>query len=167
MNGLALAWSQKVRLGWTMVTVPRWRQLAWELSKQGPKSDAQGSVPPVSLLCVLGNSLTYSVPHMNDLENNSIDLIGLLARLNDELTVPALAKHITLEWCRKDQHRPCARITCKFLKHSIFGGKKGKGRQGICMKDTWMKPKGDRIKGGRWEWVGWGGVGRENGDNCT
>ena len=42
------------------------------------------------------------------------------------------------------------------------GGKKGKGRQGTCIKDPWTKPKGGRIEGGRWgEW--WG----ENGDNCT
>ena len=26
------------------------------------------------------------------------------------------------------------------------------------MKDTWKKPKGDRMEGGRWGWVGWGGV---------
>ena len=37
-------------------------------------------------------------------------------------------------------------------------GKTGKGCQGICIKDTWTKPKGGRIQGGRWEWVGWGRV---------
>ena len=31
----------------------------------------------------------------------------------------------------------------------------GKGRQETCVKDTRTKPKGDRIKGGRWG--GWGG----------
>ena len=33
-------------------------------------------------------------------------------------------------------------------------GKQGKGNQGTCIKDTWTKPKGVRIKGGRWRWVG-------------
>ena len=41
------------------------------------------------------------------------------------------------------------------------------GCQGTCIKDTWTKPKGDRIKGGRWGWLGWGGVVGDNGDNCT
>ena len=27
---------------------------------------------------------------------------------------------------------------------------RGKGCQGTCIKDTWKKPKGDRIEGGRW-----------------
>ena len=34
-------------------------------------------------------------------------------------------------------------------------GKQGTGGQGICIKDPWTKPKGGRIEGGRWEWVGW------------
>ena len=38
------------------------------------------------------------------------------------------------------------------------GGKKGKGHQGTCIKDPWKKPKGDRIEGGRWGRLGWGGV---------
>ena len=45
-------------------------------------------------------------------------------------------------------------------------GNQGKVHQGTCIKDTWTKPKGCRVKGGRWEWVGrkwWG----KNGDNCT
>ena len=47
------------------------------------------------------------------------------------------------------------------------GGKKGKGHQGTCIKDTWRKPMGvgSRV-GGRDGWGGgvlWGG----NGDNCT
>ena len=29
------------------------------------------------------------------------------------------------------------------------------------------KAKGGRFEVGRWGWVGWGGVGDENGDNCT
>ena len=29
---------------------------------------------------------------------------------------------------------------------------------GTCIKDTWTKPKGGRIEGGRWGWVGWEGV---------
>ena len=33
-------------------------------------------------------------------------------------------------------------------------GKKGKVHQGTCMKDTWTKPKGGRIEGGRWDWKG-------------
>ena len=35
------------------------------------------------------------------------------------------------------------------------GGKKEKGHQGTCIKDTWTKPKGSSIEGGRWD--GWGG----------
>ena len=47
-------------------------------------------------------------------------------------------------------------------------GKKGKGHQVTCIKDTWTKPKGGRglrvgggggWGGGKWWW--------ENGDNCT
>ena len=38
------------------------------------------------------------------------------------------------------------------------GGKKGKGCQGMCIKDTWAKPKGGRTEGGRWGWVGQGKV---------
>ena len=33
------------------------------------------------------------------------------------------------------------------------GEKRGKGCQGTCTKDTWTKPKGGRIEGGRWGWV--------------
>ena len=38
------------------------------------------------------------------------------------------------------------------------GGKEGKGCQGTCIKDTWTKPKGGWIEGGRWGWLGWGEV---------
>ena len=34
----------------------------------------------------------------------------------------------------------------------------GKGHRGTYIKDTWTKPKGGRTEGGRWEWLGWGGV---------
>ena len=48
-------------------------------------------------------------------------------------------------------------------------GGMGKGCQGTCIKDTWTKPKGDRIEGGRWGWLGLGleGVVGVIGDNCT
>ena len=54
-------------------------------------------------------------------------------------------------------------------------GKKGKGHQGTCIKDTWTKPTAGRIKGGRqgWVWqgvmVGWRGKKwlQTTGDNCT
>ena len=29
---------------------------------------------------------------------------------------------------------------------------------GTCIKDTWTKPKGGRIKGGKWRGLGWGVV---------
>ena len=29
---------------------------------------------------------------------------------------------------------------------------------GTCIKDTWTKPKRDRIKSGKWGWLGWVGV---------
>ena len=32
------------------------------------------------------------------------------------------------------------------------------GFSAICIKDTWTKPKGGRIKGGKWGWLLWGGV---------
>ena len=37
------------------------------------------------------------------------------------------------------------------------------------VKDSWTKPKRDRIEGGRWRWrwVGWGRVVVENGDICA
>ena len=37
-------------------------------------------------------------------------------------------------------------------------GKIGKGHQRICIKDTWTKPKGSKIEGGRWGWAVWWGV---------
>ena len=46
-------------------------------------------------------------------------------------------------------------------------GKKGKGHQGTCIKDTWTKPKWGRIKGGRWGSLGRGKCWWENGENCT
>ena len=36
--------------------------------------------------------------------------------------------------------------------------KRGEGFSGTCIKDTWTKPKGGRIKGGKWGWLWWGGV---------
>ena len=41
-------------------------------------------------------------------------------------------------------------------------GKKGKGRQGTCIKDPWMRPKMERIEGGR---LGWGSGGGKR-HNC-
>ena len=38
------------------------------------------------------------------------------------------------------------------------GGKRGKGCQGTCIKDTWTKLKWGRIEDGRWGWLGWEGV---------
>ena len=32
---------------------------------------------------------------------------------------------------------------------------------GTCIKDTWTKPKGGRIEGGRCGWLGSGGNGEE------
>ena len=46
-------------------------------------------------------------------------------------------------------------------------GKRRKGHQGTCIKDTSTKPKGvgSRVGGGYgWGWGEWWG---ENGDNCT
>ena len=37
-------------------------------------------------------------------------------------------------------------------------GKKGKSHKGTCIKDPWTKPKGVKMKGRRWGWVGWGKV---------
>ena len=34
------------------------------------------------------------------------------------------------------------------------GDIRAKGCQGTCTKDTWTKPKEDRIEGERWGWVG-------------
>ena len=41
-------------------------------------------------------------------------------------------------------------------------GKEGKGCQRTCIKDPWIKPKGGRIEGGRWE-VRVGGAGEIGG----
>ena len=42
------------------------------------------------------------------------------------------------------------------------GFKGGKGCQGTYINNTWTKPKGGRIKGGTWGWVGQGDmVGRK------
>ena len=35
------------------------------------------------------------------------------------------------------------------------GGKR-EGFSGTSVKDTWTKPKGGRIKSGKWGWLGWG-----------
>ena len=45
-------------------------------------------------------------------------------------------------------------------------GGRGEVYEGTCLKDTWTKPKGGKIKSGRWGWVGQGEHG-ENGDNFT
>ena len=42
------------------------------------------------------------------------------------------------------------------------GGKRGKGRQGTCIKDPWMRPKMERSEGGR---LGWGSGGGKR-HNC-
>ena len=34
-----------------------------------------------------------------------------------------------------------------------MGGEKGEGFSGTTIKDTWTKPKGVRIKGGKWGWL--------------
>ena len=39
-----------------------------------------------------------------------------------------------------------------------MAGGAGKGFSGTTIKDTWSKPKGVRIKGGKLAWVGWRGV---------
>ena len=52
-------------------------------------------------------------------------------RTNGKVKSPvlALAAHILkLEQYREDQHGPCARMTCKFMKRSIFLRPKGKAR---------------------------------------
>ena len=33
-------------------------------------------------------------------------------------------------------------------------GGKGEEFSETCIKDTWTKPKGGRIKGGKWGWLG-------------
>ena len=35
------------------------------------------------------------------------------------------------------------------------------GFSGTTVKDTWTKPRGGGIRGGRWGWLGWGGQKRE------
>lgn len=55
--------------------VPCWRQLAWELSKQTQKPDILGLIPAVSLLWDPGNSLTHSVPLMNDMESEGYNTL--------------------------------------------------------------------------------------------
>ena len=39
-----------------------------------------------------------------------------------------------------------------------MGGWNGEEFSGTSIKDTWTKPKEDRIKGGKWGWLGEGGV---------
>ena len=47
-------------------------------------------------------------------------------------------------------------------------GRKGeKGHQGTCIKDTRTKPKGGRIEGGRWGWLGLGGAVGKGGMETT
>ena len=35
-------------------------------------------------------------------------------------------------------------------------GESGKGHQGTCIKDPQTRPKGGRIEGEWWGWLGWG-----------
>ena len=37
-------------------------------------------------------------------------------------------------------------------------GVKEEGFSGTCIKDTLTRPKVGMIKGGKWGWLGWGGV---------
>ena len=37
-------------------------------------------------------------------------------------------------------------------------GKREEGFSGTTIKDTWTKPRGSGIRGGRWGWLGLGGV---------
>ena len=37
-------------------------------------------------------------------------------------------------------------------------GKGEEGFSGTTVKDTWTKPRGGGIRGGRWGWLGWGEV---------
>ena len=47
----------------------------------------------------------------------------------------------------------------------------GGGRRGVfsgtTIKDTWTKPRGGGIRGGRWGWLGWREYWGTNVDNCT
>ena len=38
-------------------------------------------------------------------------------------------------------------------------GEKGEEFSGTTIKDTWTKPTGGGIRGGRWGWLGWGSGG--------
>ena len=33
-----------------------------------------------------------------------------------------------------------------------------RGKGGSVIRNTWTKPKRGRMEGGRWEWLGWGGM---------
>ena len=47
------------------------------------------------------------------------------------------------------------------------GGRKGEGFSGTTIKDTWIKLRGGGNRGGRWGWLGWGGlVGRKSRQLC-
>ena len=37
----------------------------------------------------------------------------------------------------------------------MIGERRGKGCEGTCIKDSWTKPNGRRLEGGRWVLVGW------------
>ena len=37
--------------------------------------------------------------------------------------------------------------------------KKGEGFSGTTIKDTWTKPRRGGIRGGKWGWLGWEGIG--------
>ena len=41
------------------------------------------------------------------------------------------------------------------------------GFSGSCIKDTWTKPKGDRIQGEKWGWLGWWGCDWGIGYKCV
>ena len=43
------------------------------------------------------------------------------------------------------------KITKYILRWEEIKGEKGEGLSGTCVKDTWTKPKGGRIKGGKCE----------------
>ena len=37
-------------------------------------------------------------------------------------------------------------------------GRREEGFSGTTIKDTWITSRVGRIRGGRWGWLGWGGV---------
>ena len=103
-------------------------------------------------------ALKNSLKESSSLSLYKLELFIILYQVLEFLTPIWLSYDFveTLQVHYRLNSRPIYHSWC-WLKHQIwlYGGReewgeKGEGFSGTCVKDTWTKPKGARIEGGRW-----------------